>query len=217
MATPIVDGLKRDGNGEVEELSQGVDDQDEVPGTVGNGTLVKIKDGIAVDSGSLTFVMPTKWLPGLPTEPPPGSKRGQTFVGATGRTLANTGQWHVNVFVDDGMGRKFNKQCGDVSKMLGSVGCMADVLNCVRFRRSGGWIVPGKHTIQFLLEDQSPITTFDRHGMVYRMDARVRKADGQKDVKMNDANGMNKNMDFKCVPTLEFEYRPFAVDSKPKP
>ena len=56
-------------------------DDEEVLGTVGDGTWEIIKNGITVGSGRAAFVMPAKWLPGLSIEPSPGSCRGQKFVG----------------------------------------------------------------------------------------------------------------------------------------
>ena len=159
-----------------------------MPGTTGEGPWLGITNGITVDSGSAAFVMPTSWLPGLPVQESPGSKRGQKFVGATGRTVANDGQKELKFLTDDGKGRRFKMQCGDVNKCLGSVGGITDAENFVIFHRNGGWIVPEKHTTIILPKDKALITDFKRHGMVYRMDAWVKRSEVQKDVKMKDVD-----------------------------
>ena len=48
------------------------------------------------------------------------------------------------------------------------------------FGKNGGLIVPEKEVKIILPTDRSKVTSFRRHGMVYRMDAWVRKADVQK-------------------------------------
>lgn len=77
----------------------------EIPGTVGEGDWVKVKDCIITGSGSSAFVMPTSWLPGIAIEEPPGSRRGQHSLGATGKTAANDGQRVLKFPTDEGQGR----------------------------------------------------------------------------------------------------------------
>ena len=62
------------------------------PGTVGDGGWVKLRNGIIVDSGSAAFVLPVKWLPGIPMEHLEGSIAGPEFIGATGKVAKNMGQ-----------------------------------------------------------------------------------------------------------------------------
>ena len=151
----------------------------DVPGTIGEGKWLKIKDGITIGSGSSAFVMPTQWLPGIPIEESPGSRRGQTFVGATGNAANNDGQRTLQFITNEGQGRSMKMQCSSVNKCLGSVGGMADAGNIIIFMKDGGVVVPEDRVKIILPKDISVVTKFNRVGMVYRMDAWVKKDDVQ--------------------------------------
>ena len=53
---------------------------------------------------------------------------------------------------------------------------MADANNRVIFGNKGGMIVP-EEAVTVTIKDQSKVTRFRRHGMIYRMDAWVSRAD----------------------------------------
>ena len=97
------------------------------PGTIGDGEWVQIRNGITVDSGSAAFVLPTKWLPGIPMEESSGSRSGQEFIGATGKVARNTGREFVKVKTNIGQDRAMAVQCTDVNQALACVACIADV------------------------------------------------------------------------------------------
>ena len=56
-------------------------------------------------------------------------------------------------------------------------GAVTDADNYVIFGKNGGIITTVALTNLILPNDPSKVTTCRRHGMVYRMDARVRKSD----------------------------------------
>ena len=68
-------------------------------------------------------------------------------------------------------------QCANVNKCLGSIGGITDAKNYVIFSSTGGIITPVAGTRIILSKDESLVTRFRRMGMVYRMDAWVRKED----------------------------------------
>ena len=98
----------------------------ECPGLQGDDKYVKIKNGIAIDSGAAAMVMPEDWIPSVPKQPSPGSVRGQNFTGATWRTANHTGQKRLDFDTMSGQPRRATFQCADVTKTLGSVTGFAD-------------------------------------------------------------------------------------------
>lgn len=121
--------------------------------------------------------------PGVELKPSEGSKRGQRFVGATGKTAPNVGQRRVEFSIAQGQDRACTFQCSDVNNMLACIAGIADGpekgkenLITVSFR--GGVVTPDEATTTALSEDKSLLTEFNRkNGMIYVMDACVRTND----------------------------------------
>ena len=104
----------------------GGEEDSAAPGTVGDGEWVNIRNGVTVDSGSAAFVLPVKWLPGIPMEKSKGSMAGQEFIGATGKVATNMGQKLVKFRTNLGQDRGMTFQCTDVNKALACVAGIAD-------------------------------------------------------------------------------------------
>lgn len=102
------------------------DDRLGCPGTRGDGKWLPVRRVITIASGSTAMVMPYTWLPGSSIRDSPGSKKGQTCVGATGKHAENKGVERVEFRSVAGGGRRCTLQCADVKKMLACVAGLAD-------------------------------------------------------------------------------------------
>ena len=108
------------------------------------------------------------------------SNRNSSSVSRTlpsSKSESNDGQRDLKFVTNENQGRKFKAQCAPVNKCLGCVGGITDANNLVLFHKSGGLIIPEKLVQIILPKDKSLVTTFRRHGMVYRMDAWVKRSD----------------------------------------
>ena len=98
---------------------------------------------------------------------------------ATGKEADTDGDMKLKFMTNEGQGRALKMQCADVNKCLGSVGGITDADNLVIFSKHGGVITPKEGTKIILPKDKSLVTKFERKGMVYRMDAWLKKSDVQ--------------------------------------
>ena len=77
-------------------------------------------------------------------------------------------------------GGNSNSSAPQSTSVWGASGGITDADNYVIFHKAGGLIVPEKHCRIVLPKDPSLITHFRRTGMVYRMDAWVRRSEVEK-------------------------------------
>jgi hypothetical protein len=115
---------------------------------------------ITVDSGASENVISEKVAPQVKVQPSQGSREGVRYVTATGETMPNKGEKHLQVKTSEGHKCMLNMQVTDVKKPLMSVARICDAGHEVLFRSNGG-------TITHLGTGQT--TKFQRIDNVYRL------------------------------------------------
>ena len=96
--------------------------------------------------------------------------------------MPNDGPKQMVFRVTNGSERACTFQCSDVNKMLACVAGLCDgpskgAENLVIFSSRGGCIVPESEVKVTMPTNAKNVTEFSRRGMVYQMDAWVRKED----------------------------------------
>ena len=104
---------------------------------------------IVVDSGAAESVAPESMAPWVPVVPSAGSKRGQTYMSASGDDLVNKGEQKIPVTTEEGAEMNCTFQITDVNRALCSVAKMCDKGNRVVFEAGGGYVedIEGRKTV----------------------------------------------------------------------
>ena len=95
---------------------------------------------MVMDSGAAESVAPLDMAPWVSMMESPGSRRGQTYVSASGEKLPNLGQKTLDAVTEEGRGAKATFQVADVTRALCSISRVCDQGNRVIFESGGGWI-----------------------------------------------------------------------------
>ena len=123
-----------------------------------------------VDSGSADFVSSREMAPNVTVRPSAGSQRGQHFISASGKRMANEGEQHLQIMTEEGTAAQIPWQITGVRKPLMSVSKLCDRGNRVTFGRGGGVI----HNVR-----TGQMTPFDRSGGVYTLGLWVKQSNSQ--------------------------------------
>ena len=108
---------------------------------------------VALDSGAVAHVMdaPAE-VPGYPVFESPGSRRGESFVGAGGAHIPNEGEVHMNLETSDGgVPLQVNFQSADICRPLMSVSKICDQGYTCTFTKDGAQVMDnaGKELCRF--------------------------------------------------------------------
>jgi len=107
-----------------------------------------------MDSGAAESVAPASMLPWVEVEESEGSRRGQTYMSASGDRLPNLGEKQFEFVTDAGRAATATYQIADVTRALCSVSRVCDKGNTVTFTSKGGLIEsPGGVRTQFRREN----------------------------------------------------------------
>ena len=93
-----------------------------------------------VFSEAAESVAPVEMAPWVPIQESAGSKRGQTYMSASGDKLPNLGEKKLEIMTTEGQAATATFQCADVTRALCSVSKVCDKGNKVIFEASGGFI-----------------------------------------------------------------------------
>ena len=91
-------------------------------------------------SGAAESVAPLSMAPWIDAEESDGSRRGQTYMSASGEKLPNLGEKQLDVVTSEGKTARATFQCADVTRALCAVSKICDKGNKVIFEASGGYI-----------------------------------------------------------------------------
>ena len=117
-----------------------------------------------MDSGAAESVAPPDIAPWIAAEESEGSKRGQTYVSASGDRLPNLGEKKLKVTTAEGNRATATYQLADVTRPLCSISKVCDRGNAVTFTAEGGYIT----------NKSGEVTKFRRQNNVYVLDMYVR-------------------------------------------
>jgi hypothetical protein len=183
-AWPNLDGLRSQGYAFDIVESNGLDEMSPfgnvpvsaVNGVIKEGSWLRVRNGITMDSGASVFVIPTDWLQMFQIRESEGSKRGQTYTAAAkdGKPIVNEGEKTIKFFTGpslDAEKRKLVCQVAKVNKILASIAGFCDAGNDVLFTQTGG-------VIRNLTTGAE--TPFRRVGNIYVMDAYIPNPDFDK-------------------------------------
>ena len=120
-----------------------------------------VKLETVVDSGDAESVVPVQMAPWVPRQESEGSKRGQTYLSASGEKLPNMGEKKFDMVTSEGNWAQATYQVAEVTKPLCSVSKMCDKGNRVVFELGGGYV---KHI------KSGTRTRFTRQNNVYVME-----------------------------------------------
>ena len=95
---------------------------------------------IVLDSGAAESVAPESMAAWIPTVESAGSRRGQTYLSASGDDMPNKGEKCIPVTTEIGHETSATFQITDVSRPLCSVAKVCDQGNTVVFDAKGGYI-----------------------------------------------------------------------------
>ena len=113
-----------------------------------------------MDSGAADSVAPPDVAQWVPVTESPGSRRGQTYLSASGERLKNLGERRVEVVTNENRNMLAKFQVAEVTRPLFSVGKICDQGSQVIFKADGGYII-----------DQAGRTTsFRRENGIYVLD-----------------------------------------------
>ena len=106
----------------------GEPDKNAFSGLIEEGKWMRVRDGIAMDSGCAAFGMPSDWLTMSVLEESEGSKAGQTYVAAAkdGKPIKNGGQRTIKLFSLEGERKQLTCQVAGVNKIPASVALICD-------------------------------------------------------------------------------------------
>ena len=93
-----------------------------------------------MDSGAAESVAPTSMAPWIKVEESEGSRRGQTYMSASGDRLPNLGEKKFDIVTESGMSATATYQVADVTRALCSVSRVCDKGSTVTFTATGGFI-----------------------------------------------------------------------------
>ena len=116
-----------------------------------------------IDSGAAESVAPPSMLPWVAVKESEGSKRGQTYMSASGDRLPNLGEKAFKFVTETGRVAAATYQVADVTRALCSVSRICDKGSSVTFTAAGGYI-ESPHGVR---------TPFRRENNVYILDAWV--------------------------------------------
>ena len=175
-----VDDENRQAPMELLAIAGNGEDREDCPGTTGDGTYLKVMNGMPLDSGSAAFVMPESWFPGVPAAPSLGSRSGQRFIGAIGTVKADTGQKRMEFRTAEGQDRRCTLQTADLTTMLERVAGFADGAGAGKGNYRGfdskRCVIASVAPTQVILpENLSLLTYSNRKGNTYVMDIWLNK------------------------------------------
>ena len=127
-----------------------------------------IKIESVMDSGAAESVAPPDLAPWIAAEESEGSKRGQTYVSASGDRLPNLGEKKLRVTTVEGHKALATYQLADVTRPLCSISKVCDRGNTVTFTAEGG----------FITSQSGEKTQFRRQNNVYVLDMYMRNPNG---------------------------------------
>lgn len=127
--------------------------------TNANGTFEKMT--LTADSGASDTVLPKGTCEHVPTEPSPGSVAGVRYEVASGETIPNEGQKHVEVVTEDGQQRKITMQVCDVNKALLSIKKTCRAGHRVVFDDDGSFIENKASKERTWLREENGVYTLD--------------------------------------------------------
>ena len=127
-----------------------------------------VKVESVMDSGAAESVAPPDLAPWVEVQESEGSRRGQTYVSASGDRLPNLGEKRLQVTTEEGNKALATYQVADVTRPLCSISKVCDRGNTVTFTASGGYI-SGKNGER---------TSFRRQNNVYVLDMYLRNPGG---------------------------------------
>ena len=99
---------------------------------------------MVIDSGAAESVAPVgtaAWMQAMPSD---GSKRGQTYLSASGERLANLGEKRIPGITNENRNATATFQIAEVTRALCSVSKICDQGNEVHFHAKGGYITNRK-------------------------------------------------------------------------
>ena len=118
-----------------------------------------------MDSGAAESIAPPSVAPWVKIEESDGSRRGQTYLSASGDRLPNLGEKKLDVTTSGGQAATATYQVADVTRALCAVSRICDKGNTVTFQAEGGFI-----------ENPDGVRThFRRENNVYVMDLYVKE------------------------------------------
>jgi hypothetical protein len=123
-----------------------------------------VKLEAVVDSGAAESVAPESMAPWVPKQESEGSKRGQTYLSASGDKLPNLGEKKFDMMTAEGHWAQATFQVAEVTRPLCSVSKMCDKGNRVVFEMSGGYVENLATGVR---------TSFSRENNVYVMEMHV--------------------------------------------
>ena len=123
-----------------------------------------VKLETVVDSGAAESVAPVGMAPWVPRQESEGSKRGPTYLSASGDKLPNMGEKKFDMVTPEGHWAQATFQVAEVTRPLCSVSKMCDKGNRVVFELGGGYVEHLKSGMR---------TKFTRQNNVYVMDMYV--------------------------------------------
>ena len=99
-----------------------------------------VKLEAVVDSGAAESVAPVGMAPWVPKRESEGSKRGQTYLSASGDKLPNLGEKQFDMLTSEGNWAQATFQVAEVTRPLCSVSKICDKGNRVVFELGGGYV-----------------------------------------------------------------------------
>ena len=121
-----------------------------------------------VDSGAAESVAPPTMAPWVKAQASEGSKKGQSYLSASGDRLPNLGEKTMDVVTDNGIPAKSTYQIANVTRALCAVSRVCDKGNTVVFEKDGGYIV----------DPHGVYTLIRRENNVYMLDTWIQKPSG---------------------------------------
>jgi len=125
-----------------------------------------VKLEAVVDSGAAESVAPESMAPWIPMKESEGSKRGQTYLSASGDKLPNLGEKKFDMMTVEGHWAQATFQVAEVTRPLCSVSKMCDKGNRVVFEMGGGYVENLTTGVR---------TSFSRENNVYVMEMHVQE------------------------------------------
>ena len=114
-----------------------------------------------MESGSSDHVLGPHMFPQVPVRPSEGSRRGQVYAAAGGKSIANEGEQHLALLNNERAPAPLVYQVADVRKPLTSIARLCDRGNRIVFGKGGGIIQNLKN---------GTCTPFRREGSIYYLD-----------------------------------------------
>ena len=99
-----------------------------------------VKLEAVVDSGAAESVAPERMAPWVPKRESEGSRRGQTYLSASGDKLPNMGEKQFDMMPPEGSWAQATFQMAEVTRPLCSVSKICDKGNRVVFELGGGYV-----------------------------------------------------------------------------